>query len=216
MSLVAPLQFSIVQFNFYRGSYPREINLPFLKSLNLRYILSLTPEPLTKDPVWVKFCEDNDIEYIHIECCKKKEHKDKSKPKVKKKKKPVPIEYDVVIKCVKFLIDRRHYPCYLHCTNGELVTSLVVACLRKFSYWSTVSILNEFLAYNSSINIHERNFIEQFHSEIEIDNLNLKDKVPWISLQHVGTRQEDEAKNAEITRVSSVPSMLPKLKFHSL
>lgn len=223
-SLVTPLQFNIVQFDLYRGSYPREINLPFLRSLRLKYILSLTPEPLTNDPVMAKFCEENGIENIHIECCKKKDNKDKdkdkdedkSKPKIKKKKKPVPIEYSVVIECVKFLIDRRHYPCYMHCSNGELVTSLVVACLRKFSYWSTVSILNEFLAYNSSINIHERNFIEQFHSEIEIDDLDLKDKVPWISLQHVWWEKESELQNARSTKINGIPGMLPKLKFNSL
>lgn len=214
MSLVTPLHFSLVQPNLYRGSYPREINLSFLRTLNLKYILSLTPKPLDEDPVIAKFCHENNIKMIHVECSKEK--KDKSKPKVKRKKKAVPIEYEVVAQCVKFLIDGRHYPCYMHCTNGELVTSLVVACLRRFSYWGTVSILNEFLAYNSSINIHERSFIESFNSEIEIDNLELKDKVPWITMQYVGLPKENNSEKVEITRVSSVQNMLPKLKFHSL
>lgn len=214
MSLVTPLQFSFVQPNLYRGSYPREINLSFLKRLNLKYILSLTPKPLEEDPIIAKFCHENNIKMIHVECSTEK--KDKTKPKVKRKKKAVPIEYEVVVQCVKFLIDGRHYPCYMHCTNGELVTSLVVACLRKFSYWGTVSILNEFLAYNSSINIHERSFIESFNSEIEIDHLELKDKVPWITMQYVGLPKEHNDKKVEITRVSSVPNMVPKLKFHSL
>lgn len=217
MSLVVPLNCSLVQPNLYRGSYPREINFPYLRSLNLKYIVSLTPEPLGKDPVLAKFCADNCIEMIHIECSKeKKEKKDKSKPKVKRKKKAVPIEYEVVVKCVKFLIDARHYPCYMHCTNGELITSLVVACLRKFSYWGTVSILNEFLAYNSSINIHERSFIENFNSEVEIENLDVKDKVSWITVPHVCVPKGDDSTSMEIARVSSVSSRLPKLKFHSL
>ncbi|QLG71099.1 hypothetical protein HG535_0B01370 [Zygotorulaspora mrakii] len=215
MSLVTPLHFSFVQPNFYRGSYPREINFPFLRTLNLKYILSLTPDPLDKDLGISKFCTENGIKMIHIECSK--ETKDKTKPKVKRKKKTVPIEYGVLHECIKFLIDGRNYPCYMHCMNGELVTSLVVACLRKFSYWGTVSILNEFLAYNSSINIHERSFIEDFNSEIEIDGLLLQDKVPWIAIQHVASQKQDECKKEiEITKVSSSKNMLPKLKFHSL
>lgn len=214
MSLVAPLHFSLVQPNLYRGSYPREINLPFLRTLNLRYILSLTPEPLENDPLMAKFCAENNIQTKHVECSKEK--KDKTKPKVKRKKKAVPIEYDVVVECVKFLIDGRHYPCYIHCTNGELITSLVVACLRKLSYWGTVSILNEFLAYNSSINIHERSFVENFKSEIEIDNLEVKDKVPWITVQHVCVPKDKNNRSREIARVSSTSNMLPKLRFHSL
>lgn len=214
MSLVVPLNCSLVQPNLYRGSYPREINLPYLRSLNLKYILSLTPEPLDKDPELVKFCAENCIKMVHIECTTEK--KDKSKPKVKRKKKAVPIDYEVAIKCVKFLIDARHYPCYMHCTNGELITSLVVACLRKFSYWGTVSILNEFLAYNSSINIHERSFIEGFKPEVEIENLDVKDKVPWITVPHVCVPKGGDSEGMEISRVSSVSNMLPKLRFHSL
>ncbi|CAI4058042.1 protein-tyrosine-phosphatase SKDI_04G2950 [Saccharomyces kudriavzevii IFO 1802] len=224
MSLVTPLQFSTVQPNLYRGSYPREINLSFLRTLRLKYILSLTPEPLSNDPVMAKFCEENNVKTIHIQCQNERKT-DKTKPKIKRKKKAVPIEYDVVVRCVKFLIDRRHYPCYMHCTNGELIISLVVACMRKFSYWSTVSILNEFLVYNSSINIHERNFIENFNSEIEVDNLDIKDKVPWITVRYIpraSTESKDEVltensnKSEKIARVSSVSSTLPKLQFHSM
>lgn len=218
MSLVTPLYFSAVQPNFYRGSCPREINIPFLNTLGLKYILSLTPEPLTNDAVMSKFCAEKGIQAIHIECNNEKSQKDKSKTKVKRKKKPVPIEYDVVVRCVQFLIDRRHYPCYIHCTNGELVTSLVVACLRKLSYWSTVSIFNEYLTYTSSINIHERGFIENFNLEIEINDLEMKDKVPWITVRASDVADPHGGNTADknIRRIQSFPGMLPRLKFHSV
>lgn len=214
MSLVTPLNFSIVQPNLYRGSYPREINLPFLKALQLKYILSLTPEPLTNTPFIATFCEEQNIETVHIPCLAKQ----KSKSKVKRKKKPVPIEYDVVVECIRFLIDKKHYPCYIHCTNGELVTSLVIACLRKFSYWSTVSILNEFLTYTSSINIHERNFIENFNLEIEISDLDIHDKVSWVTVRIGGGSRGGSTGGNEgnIKKVSSTTDTLPRLKFHSV
>lgn len=180
MSLVTPQYFSCVQPLFYRGSYPRIVNLPFLKTLRLKCIISLTAEPITNDPVLLQFCEDEEIEPIHIMCQKEKKSKDKTK--VKRKKKPVPIEYDVVIECVRFLINRNNYPCYIHCANIE-ISSLVVACLRKLSFWSTVSIFNEYLTYTSSINIHERNFIEGFNSEVDIEGVDISDKVPWIMVR---------------------------------
>lgn len=218
MSLIAPLQFSTVQPNLYRGAYPRELNQSFLRSLRLRYILSLTPDPLADDPAMSQFCTENGIEMVHILCQDEKKKKDKSVPKVKRKKKPVPIEYSVVEQCVRFLIDKRHYPCYMHCTNGELVISLVVACLRKLSYWSTVSILNEFLAYNSSINIHERNFIENFNLEIEIDNIEIENKVSWMTVQYVKPNPvQKEIKDNHITEdQNSMPKTLPKLTFHAV
>ncbi|CCD22527.1 protein-tyrosine-phosphatase NDAI_0A03700 [Naumovozyma dairenensis CBS 421] len=255
MSLVTPLLFSTIQPQLYRGSQPREINIPFLKMLNLNYIVSLTSEPLGDDPTMLQFCHSNGISILHIPCQddkqsdkkkkKLKEEEDNKKSeqdkgekevvvvKVKRKKRHVPIDYDVVERCVKFLVDKRHYPCYIHCSSGELITSLVVACLRKFSYWSTVSILNEFLVYNSSINIHERNFIENFNSEIEVENLKLIDKVPWISIQYLSNVDTKSSKK-EVDNMShmktattvsirpnnshqdSIPKGLPKLKFHSL
>ncbi|SCU99819.1 LANO_0F03840g1_1 [Lachancea nothofagi CBS 11611] len=225
MSLVTPLYFSAIQPNFYRGSNPREINIPFLITLGLKYIVSLTPEPLNNDPVMEVFCREKGIQNIHIECSNEKGPKgpkDKSKTKVKRKKKAVPIEYDVVVQCVQFLIDKRHYPCYIHCTNGELVTSLVVACLRKLSYWSTVSIFNEYLTYNSSINLHERGFIENFNLEIDINDLEIKDKVPWITVRASDVSESKQrgnsiqSKQSNVKRVASFPGMLPRLNFHSV
>lgn len=44
-TLIPPLRFAIVETNVYRGSYPRPLNFPFLESLKLKTILSLTPAP---------------------------------------------------------------------------------------------------------------------------------------------------------------------------
>ncbi|AMD21863.1 HFR008Wp [Eremothecium sinecaudum] len=199
MQLVSPLYFSFVQPKLCRGSYPREINLAFLKTLQLKYIVSLTPDPITDNPVLSKFCEEQGIEAVHIRCTGTYS---KDKPKVKRKKKPVPIEYDVVVRCVQFLINKNHYPCYIHCSNGQLVTSLVIACLRKLCYWSTVSIFNEYLTYMSSINIHERKFIENFNLEIEVNGLDMTDKAPWILASKMKTAGEND--------------LLPSLRFHGI
>ncbi|CAL9728723.1 putative tyrosine-protein phosphatase Oca6p [Monosporozyma unispora] len=221
MSYVTPLHFNTVQPNLYRGSYPREINFSFLRTLQLKNIVSLTPAPLNETVV--TFCNENNINMLHIECnkkSKKAKSKDATEKKVKRKKKPVPIDYDVVIKTITFLVDRRNYPVYIHCENGDLITSLVIACLRRFSYWSTVSILNEFLVYNSSINVYERDFIENFKSEIVIEGIKIEDKVPWLSVQFVKkakkTDKDTGKEGKDSVTMSSIPTLLPKLKFHSL
>ena len=232
MTYVTPIHYNTVQPNLYRGSYPREINFSFLRTLQLKNIVSLTPNPL--DEVVQQFCNENNIKMVHIECNTKKnknKNKDKNKDskevKIKRKKKPVPIDYNVVIKTITFLVDKRNYPVYIHCETGDLITSLVIACLRKFTYWSTVSILNEFLIYNSSINVYERDFIENFKSEIVIEGLSLEDKVPWLSVQFIKKSSSNNKNNStdkgnqnsdnkESVTVSGVSNTLPKLKFHSL
>ena len=191
MSLVTPLQFNTVQVNLYRGSYPRAINLPFLKTLRLKCILSLTPEPL--DEVVSNFCRENNIRMKHIEC-HEKAPKDGA-TKVKRKKKRVPIDYDIVNECIRFLIDKDNYPLYLHCKNGELISSLVIACLRKFTHWSTVSILNEFLIYNSSINVYERGFIEDFEPAVDLSKLRVENVASWaLSDEYTKTERNGDKK----------------------
>ncbi|CCK69946.1 protein-tyrosine-phosphatase KNAG_0D01950 [Huiozyma naganishii CBS 8797] len=175
---VTPLQFNTVQPRLYRGSCPREINFTFLETLQLTSIVSVTKGPPTDE--LANFCKKHNITVKHIPL--PKSGKQSGDKKVKRKREPVPIGYVTVRDTIQFLMDRRNYPVYLHCGNGELVTSLIVACLRKFSYWSTVSILNEFLVYNSSINVHERDFIEKFHPEmVPLSGLSAENRVLWIS-----------------------------------
>ena len=67
---VPPLRFSMVQPSLYRGAYPREVNFKFLETLQLKTIISLTPNPITKetDPELYNFAKENQIQLIHLEC----------------------------------------------------------------------------------------------------------------------------------------------------
>jgi tyrosine-protein phosphatase OCA6 len=130
----------------------------------------LTPEPITEetDPLFSKFVRQNGIEVIHIECAKEGGGK--------RKKREVPIDYSIVVRALELMIDLDHSPLYIHCLNGGQVSSLVVACFRKLSFWSSVSIFSEFLVYTNSINLHDRTFVENFRAEITVP----KNKVTWI------------------------------------
>ncbi|ODV63392.1 protein-tyrosine-phosphatase ASCRUDRAFT_29007 [Ascoidea rubescens DSM 1968] len=167
--ITPPLRFTALQPNLYRGSYPRPINYRFLKRLRLKYILSLIPSPITEktDRPLQDFCREQNIKLLHIEC---------SKDGGKGKKRNVPITYSIVIQAIEIIINSDYSPLYIHCLTGSHITSLIVACLRKISFWSSVSIFNEFINYSATINFADRSFVEKFEGDIFVP----EDKINWI------------------------------------
>lgn len=167
--LVPPLRFGCIQENLYRGGYPRKVNFPFLESLNLKTIISLTPEPIdsTTDVNLDAFAKEHSIRLVHIECAQSG----------KGKKRGVPMGYTAVLTALDLVIHNKHAPVYIHCLNGGQVTSLIVACLRKVQFWSSIAIFNEFINYTTSITINDRSFVDGFEGEIEVDE---DDRVCWL------------------------------------
>lgn len=167
--LVPPLRFNIVQPELYRGGYPRKVNFPFLESLNIKTIISLTPHPITyeTDPQLYTFAKKNDVELIHIECAQSG----------KGKKRGVPMGYSTVLEALRYMIHKEFSPIYLHCLNGGQVTSLVIACLRKLQFWSSIAIFNEFINFTTNITVNDRSFVDGFKGEI---NINTDTKVNWL------------------------------------
>ncbi|KAK9236164.1 tyrosine phosphatase family-domain-containing protein [Lipomyces kononenkoae] len=158
--LVTPLRYGTVQPKLYRGLYPRKINIPFLRRLKLKTILSLTPEPLEAEIR--RFCNEEGIEMKHIKTSKNG-------------KKGLPITYTEVTQAIEIIIRQRHSPLYIHCLNGSQSTSLVIACLRKLSFWRTSSIFSEFMYY-SEVSAADHKFVEEYKAEIQLP----EDTVPWI------------------------------------
>ncbi|VVT54913.1 uncharacterized protein SAPINGB_P004325 [Magnusiomyces paraingens] len=169
--LIPPLRFHVVQPDLYCGSYPRPRNRRFLEGLGLTAILSVTPTPLGTDPdedAWlVEFARENNIQLIHIPSAPASSKS--------KKKRGVPLEYDVARKALQVMIDQTSAPLYVHCMNGSQVSCLLVACLRKLSFWSMAAISDEFLRY-CDMEPADANFVEGFRAEISVP----EEKVPWI------------------------------------
>lgn len=69
MDFITPLQFSIVEDCIYRGSYPTLRNFCFLERLNIKTIISLIPEPPTKD--LQAFSQLLGIRIIHFQVIRK-------------------------------------------------------------------------------------------------------------------------------------------------
>lgn len=167
--LTPPLKFSVVQPDLYRGSYPREVNFPFLKSLHLKTIISLTPHPITPeyDENLSGFARENNINVIHLPCALLG----------KGKKRGVPLGYKTVLEALDKIVHHKFAPVYIHCLNGGQVLSLVIACLRTLQFWSSIAIFNEFINFTENITLNDRSFVEGFRGEINIDP---DDRVDWL------------------------------------
>ena len=189
--LTPPLRFSVVQPNLYRGSYPREVNFLFLKSLHLKTIISLTPNPITPeyDENLSEFARENAIDIIHLECALLG----------KGKKRGVPLGYKTVLEALDKIVHRKFAPVYIHCLNGGQVLSLVIACLRTLQFWSSIAIFDEFINFAENITLNDRSFVEGFRGEINIDP---DDRVDWL---WVGMSKGVVGNHPKI-RVTDVPS----------
>lgn len=70
-SLVTPLRYSCVEPNLYRGSYPTLRHFRFLRRLHLKSIISISPEPPTKDLSDFCFLYGIRLEHIQVNTDKK-------------------------------------------------------------------------------------------------------------------------------------------------
>ncbi|KAF9362931.1 hypothetical protein BGX34_005209 [Mortierella sp. NVP85] len=160
--LIPPFRFGTVEPDVYRGAYPKQRNLRFLKRLKLRTVLSLIPD--TPDEVFQVFCAHHGIRSIHLPVDKVKDN--------------VPLTYNRAVEALQIIINQENLPIYVHCLDGASVTGLVICCLRKLQTWNVSSALGEFLRYlrGGVISSDESAFVEKFCSEIEIS----KPIPPWL------------------------------------
>ena len=194
-----PLQFQIIEPRLYRGLYPTEENLDFLKTLELKTIIIVLPEGFdisVETPYYSDFITKNNITLHQFQgdIKWKKKDKDKSKDKakakekdkdkdkkskskekaddnVKRRDKAVGISVEEIVKIIEIVADPNSYPIFIHDLTNESVTPLIVAIFRKLAYWNLVSIIDEFIAYSGNVNVHERKFIEEFPmKQIHIEN----------------------------------------------
>ncbi|KAF9286431.1 hypothetical protein BGZ68_002903 [Mortierella alpina] len=174
--LIPPFRFGTVEPEVYRGAYPKQRNLRYLKRLKLKTILSLIPD--APDEVFRQFCADQGIKSIHLPVDKVKDN--------------VPLTYNRAVEAVQIIIDPENLPIYIHCLDGASVTGLVVCCLRKLQTWNISSAMGEFLRYlrGGVISSEESVFVEKFASEIEIS----KPIPPWLWEGHVTFKKHPSLK----------------------
>ncbi|KAK4834778.1 hypothetical protein QYF36_000445 [Acer negundo] len=124
--LVPPTNFSMVEEGIYRSGLPKPDNFGFLRTLNLRSIVYLCPEPYPEENL--KFLAANNIRLFQFGI----EGKTGSIPS------------SSIMEALKILIDVRNHPVLIHCKRGKHRTGCLVGCLRKFQNWCLTAVFEEY------------------------------------------------------------------------
>ncbi|KAM5561894.1 tyrosine-protein phosphatase DSP3-like [Rosa sericea] len=126
--LEPPINFSMVEDGIFRSGFPQPANFPFLKSLNLRSIIYLCPEPYPEENL--EFLRSQNIRLLQFG--------------IEGKTESVAIPKDTILEALKILIDVRNHPVLIHCKRGKHRTGCLVGCLRKFQNWCLSSVFEEY------------------------------------------------------------------------
>ncbi|XP_074584181.1 inositol diphosphatase DSP1-like [Curcuma longa] len=146
--LVPPLNFAMVDYGVYRSGFPDDNNFRFLRSLHLRSVLCLCPEPYPEENL--NFLRANGIKLfqIGIEGCKE--------PFVN-------IPEDTIREALKVVLNVGNHPLLIHCKRGKHRTGCLVGCLRKLQRWCLASIFDEYLRFAAAkARISDQMFMERF------------------------------------------------------
>jgi tyrosine-protein phosphatase SIW14 len=133
--------------DIFRSSFPLPENFSFLKSLKLKTILTLVPEPFP--PEYVEFMEANGIRQEVI--------------LIPANKETIKIDSPAMIKALGVVLDKANHPILIHCNKGKHRTGCVVACFRKIQGESLDSVLTEYHAYaDPKARILDEIFVKDF------------------------------------------------------
>ncbi|GLT75211.1 hypothetical protein SLA2020_469510 [Shorea laevis] len=145
---VPPLNFSMVDNGVFRSGFPDSANFSFLRSLGLRSIVCLCPEPYPEAND--AFLKANGIRLYQfgIDGCKE--------PFVN-------IPEETIRAALKVVVDVKNHPLLIHCNRGKHRTGCLVGCLRKLQKWCLTSIFDEYQRFAAAkARVSDQRFIELF------------------------------------------------------
>lgn len=129
--LEPPINFSMVDDGIFRSGFPQPSNFTFLRTLGLRSIIYLCPEPYPEENL--KFLRSQNIQLFQFGIEGKKEACVYAS-----------IPNEIILEALKVLIDARNHPVLIHCKRGKHRTGCLVGCLRKFQNWCLSSVFEEY------------------------------------------------------------------------
>jgi tyrosine-protein phosphatase OCA6 len=130
--LVAPPRFAAVERGVYRSAYPTLRHLNFLRTLDLKTIVSLSPEEPTLD--LREFCRAMRITLRHV-------------PVDKYKGSEVTLLPADVSQALEVVLNQATFPVLVHCLDGRANTGTVVLVLRRLLMWSTPAAQAEYCRF---------------------------------------------------------------------
>ncbi|ONK77187.1 uncharacterized protein A4U43_C02F3990 [Asparagus officinalis] len=143
-----PANFGMVTWGIYRSGFPSSENFGFLKTIGLRSIVYLCPEPYPRPNA--EFLESQGIRLFQFGIEGTKE------PLAK-------IPRDAIMGALKLLLDVRNHPVLIHCKKGKHRTGCLVGCLRKLQNWCMTSVFEEYQRFAAAkVRASDLRFIETF------------------------------------------------------
>ncbi|KAK6006436.1 hypothetical protein QM012_006846 [Aureobasidium pullulans] len=131
---VPPTNFGAVETNsIYRSGYPTSKNFDFIKSLNIRTILTLVPEPLSEE--YITFMEQNHIRHYQVHIPANKDGK-------------INITPETMATALAVVLNRNNHPLLIHCNRGKHRTGCVTACFRKTQHVQNDPAIAEYRDYS--------------------------------------------------------------------
>ncbi|EYU27740.1 hypothetical protein ABFS82_13G128800 [Erythranthe guttata] len=145
---VPPLNFSMVDYGIFRSGFPDTPNFPFLKTLGLRSIIYLCPEPYPASNI--EFLNANGIRLFQFG--------------LEGSKEPfVNIPDAIIHRALEAVLDERNHPLLIHCKRGKHRTGCLVGCLRKWQNWCLSSIFDEYVRFAADkARVSDQRFVELF------------------------------------------------------
>ncbi|GAA5857634.1 hypothetical protein JCM8547_004307 [Rhodosporidiobolus lusitaniae] len=128
-ALIPPDNFAEVSPGLYRSSFPRAKNFAFLRTLGLKSVMVLVPEPYPEENV--EFIKEEGIQFFQFGIPGNKEP-------------VVSIPEEKLIAAMAVALDSRNLPLLIHCNKGKHRTGCVVGCLRRLQGLPLVSVLEEY------------------------------------------------------------------------
>lgn len=150
--LEPPINFSMVDEGIFRSGFPQPPNFPFLKTLQLRSIIYLCPEPYPEENL--EFLRSQNIQLFQFGIEGKKEASSSAASSIPKQ---------TILEALKVLIDVRNHPVLIHCKRGKHRTGCLVGVLRKFQNWCLASVFEEYQRFaGAKSRTTDLRFIETF------------------------------------------------------
>ncbi|KAI0512367.1 hypothetical protein KFK09_013006 [Dendrobium nobile] len=144
-----PLNFAVVETGVFRSGFPEAGNFSFLRSLRLRSVVYLCPEPYPEANL--EFLEDNGIGLFQFGIEGHKEPFDNNIPE------------EMIREALKVVLDVRNHPLLIHCNRGKHRTGCVVGCLRKLQKWCLSSVFDEYQRFAAAkARVSDQRFMELF------------------------------------------------------
>ncbi|KAI9205644.1 tyrosine phosphatase family-domain-containing protein [Polychytrium aggregatum] len=176
-SITPPDFYGIVEKGIYRSNILHPTNFSFLKTLSLKTVIVLSPEPPTR--ALSTLFDEAGIKVIHLGV-------QAWKPTLGWR----PVSEELIKEGLEIILDVSYHPALIMCTSGLHETGILVGCLRKLQGWNFNSIVTE---YRSFAGTKSRYVNEQFIELFDLDLVTLPMSLPqWFIRQQQLLREEEE------------------------